>query len=173
MARLRHRKARLVRKVRCPNYTGFFIDLSNTPQSLNPQGLQPHFQNRSYPLIINTRKNTPKIPIFLPLFRCLFLIFHPSQFVMIFSNARFRVSHSRNKNQVVALLGFSRLGFLWELVIREERFWNFYCGVVTRRHSFGFSRNNMKGALYHWRNPMGAERQKGKFLIFRFWRCPS
>ena len=44
----------------------------------------------------------------------------------------------------------------------------FYCGVVTRRHSFGFSRNNMKGALYHWRNPMGAERQKGKFLIFRF-----
>ena len=47
----------------------------------------------------------------------------------------------------------------------------FYCGVVTRRHSFGFSRNNMKGALYHWRNPMGAEHKKGKFLIFRFWRC--
>ena len=46
----------------------------------------------------------------------------------------------------------------------------FYCGVVTRRHSFGFSLNNMKGALYHWRNPMGAE-HKGKFLIFRFWRC--
>ena len=35
------------------------------------------------------------------------------------------------KNRVVALLGFSRLGFLWELVIREERFWNFYGGVVT------------------------------------------
>ena len=87
---------------------------------------------------------------------------------MIFSNARFRVSHSRNKNRVVALLGFSRLGFLWELVIREERFWNFYCGVVTRRHSFGFSRNNMKGALYHWRNPMGAERQKGKIFNFSF-----
>ncbi|MCW8711227.1 hypothetical protein OQH04_18835, partial [Acinetobacter baumannii] len=82
--------------------------------------------------------------------------------------ARFRVSHSRNKNRVVALLGFSRLGFLWELVIREERFWNFYCGVVTRRHSFGFSRNNMKGALYHWRNPMGAERQKGKIFNFSF-----
>ena len=63
---------------------------------------------------------------------------------------------------------FSRLGFLWELVIREERFWNFYGGVVTRRHSFGFSRNNMKGALYHWRNPMGAERQKGKFQFFVF-----
>ena len=82
---------------------------------------------------------------------------------MIFSNARFRVSHSRNKNRVVALLGFSRLGFLWELVIREERFWNFYCGVVTRRHSFGFSRNNMKGALYHWRNPMGAEQKRENF----------
>ena len=67
-----------------------------------------------------------------------------------------------------SLCSVFRLGFLWELVIREERFWNFYCGVVTRRHSFGFSRNNMKGALYHWRNPMGAERQKGKFLIFRF-----
>ena len=90
---------------------------------------------------------------------------------MIFSNARFRVSHSRNKNRVVALLGFSRLGFLWELVIREERFWNFYCGVVTRRHSFGFSRNNMKGALYHWRNQWVRNAKKGKFLIFRFWRC--
>ena len=43
----------------------------------------------------------------------------------------------------------------------------FYCGVVTRRHSFGFSRNNMKGALYHWRNPMGAE-QKGKIFNFSF-----
>ena len=87
---------------------------------------------------------------------------------MIFSNARLLVSHSRNKNQVVALLGFSRLGFLWELVIREERFWNFYCGVVTRRHSFGFSRNNMKGALYHWRNQWVRIYKKGKFLIFRF-----
>ena len=85
---------------------GLFIDLSNTPQSLNPQGLQPHFQNRSYPLIINTRKNTPKIPIFAPFQMPFFLIFTPSQFVMIFSNARFRVSHSRNKNRVVALLGF-------------------------------------------------------------------
>ena len=169
MARLRHRKARLVRKVRCPNYTGFFIDLSNTPQSLNPQGLQPHFQNRSYPLIINTRKNTPKIPIFAPFSDAFFFDFSPlANSWWFFSNARFRVSHSRNKNRVVALLGFSRLGFLWELVIREERFWNFYCGVVTRRHSFGFSRNNMKGALYHWRNPMGAERQKGKIFNFSF-----
>ena len=64
---------------------------------------------------------------------------------------------------------FSRLGFLWELVIREERFWNFYCGVVTRRHSFGFSRNNMKGAL-PLEKSMGAERQKGKIFNFRFWR---
>ena len=87
---------------------------------------------------------------------------------MIFSNARFRVSHSRNKNRVVALLGFSRLGFLWELVIREERFWNFYCGVVTRRHSFGFSRNNMKGALYHWRNQWVRNAKKGKIFNFSF-----
>ena len=48
----------------------------------------------------------------------------------------------------------------------------FYCGVVTRRHSFGFSRNNMKGALYHWRNQWVRNfPKKGKFLIFRFWRC--
>ena len=147
---------------------GLFIDLSNTPQSLNPQGLQPHFQNRSYPLIINTRKNTPKIPIFAPFSDAFFWFFTLANSWWFFSNARFRVSHSRNKNRVVALLGFSRLGFLWELVIREERFWNFYCGVVTRRHSFGFSRNNMKGALYHWRNPMGAERQKGKIFNFSF-----
>ena len=90
---------------------------------------------------------------------------------MIFSNARFRVSHSRNKNRVVALLGFSRLGFLWELVIREERFWNFYCGVVTRRHSFGFSRNNMKGALYHWRNQWVRNAKKKENFNFSFWRC--
>ena len=88
---------------------------------------------------------------------------------MIFSNARLRVSHSRNKNRVVAAR-FSRLGFLWELVIRKKGFGILF-GVVTRRHSFGFSRNNMKGALYHWRNPMGAERQKGKIFNFSFWRC--
>ena len=117
---------------------GLFIDLSNTPQSLNPQGLQPHFQNRSYPLIINTRKKHPKNPHFCPLFRCLFLIFHPSQFVMIFSNARFRVSHSRNKNRVVALLGFSRLGFLWELVIRKKGFGIFIVvsSLVDTRSAF-------------------------------------
>ena len=45
-----------------------------------------------------------------------------------------------------------RLEFLWELVIREGRFWNFYGGVVTRRHSFGFF----------------GKRQKWKILIFRF-----
>ena len=39
------------------------------------------------------------------------------------------------------------------------------------RHSFGFSRNNMKGALLPLEKSMSAERQKGKFLIFRFWRC--
>ena len=63
---------------------------------------------------------------------------------------------------------FSRLGFLWELVIREERFWNFYGGVVTRRHSFGFSRNNMKGAFYHWRNQWVRNAKKGKFQFFVF-----
>lgn len=52
------------------------------------------------------------------------------------------------------MLGFSRLGFLWELVIREERFWNFYGGVVARRHSLGFFQ----------------KRQKWKILIFRFCR---
>ena len=138
MARLRHRKARLVRKVRCPNYTGFLLTCQIPPQSLNPQGLQPHFQNRSYPLIINTRKNTPKIPILPPFQMPFFLIFHPSQFVMIFSNARFRVSHSRNKNRVVALLGFSRLGFLWELVIRKKGFGIFIVvsSLVDTRSAF-------------------------------------
>ena len=50
--------------------------------------------------------------------------------------------------------------------VLEFLLWGRHC-----RHSFGFSRNNMKGALYHWRNPMGAERQKGKIFNFRFWRC--
>ena len=67
-------------------------------------------------VILNNKykEKHPKNPHFLPPFQMpFFLIFTPSQFVMIFSNARFRVSHSRNKNRVVALLGFSRLGFLW------------------------------------------------------------
>ena len=134
---------------------GLFIDLSNTPQSLNPQGLQPHFQNRSYPLIINTRKNTPKIPI-LPLFRCLFFWFFTlANSWWFFSNARFRVSHSKQKSGR-RFARFFRLGFLWELVIRERKVLEFYCGVVTRRHSFGFSRNNMKGALLPLEKSMGA-----------------
>ena len=44
----------------------------------------------------------------------------------------------------------------------------FYCGVVTRRHSFGFSRNNMKGALYHWRNQWVRNAKKGKIFNFSF-----
>ena len=43
----------------------------------------------------------------------------------------------------------------------------FYCGVVTRRHSFGFSRNNMKGALYHWRNQW-VRNAKRKIFNFSF-----
>ena len=85
---------------------GLFIDLSNTPQSLNPQGLQPHFQNQKLSLNNKYKEKHPKNPHFLPPFQMPFFDFHPSQFVMIFSNARFRVSHSRNKNRVVALLGF-------------------------------------------------------------------
>ena len=50
--------------------------------------------------------------------------------------------------------------------VLEFLLWGRHC-----RHSFGFSRNNMKGALYHWRNPMVRNAKKGKFLIFRFWRC--
>ena len=54
------------------------------------------------------------------------------------------------------------LEFLW---------WGRHC-----RHSFGFSRNNMKGALYQTLKSFrflvwGAKRQKGKILIFRFCRC--
>ena len=50
--------------------------------------------------------------------------------------------------------------------VLEFLLWGRHC-----RHSFGFSRNNMKGALYHWRNPIVRNAKKGKFLIFRFWRC--
>ena len=50
--------------------------------------------------------------------------------------------------------------------VLEFLLWGRHC-----RHSFGFSRNNMKGALYHWRNLMVWNAKKGKFLIFRFWRC--
>ena len=50
--------------------------------------------------------------------------------------------------------------------VLEFLLWGRHC-----RHSFGFSRNNMKGALYHWRNPLVRNAKKGKFLIFRFWRC--
>ena len=68
-----------------------------------------------------------------------------------------------------SLCSVFRLGFLWELVIREERFWNFYCGVVlVDTRSTSFFRNNMKGAL-SLEKSMGAEHpKKGKFLIFVF-----
>ena len=45
----------------------------------------------------------------------------------------------------------------------------FYGGVVTRRHSFGFSRNNMKGALNHWENLNECEPPKmGNFQFSNF-----
>jgi hypothetical protein len=75
------------------------------------------------------------------------------------------------QNRVVALLGFSRLGFMGACnqgrKVLEFLLWGRHC-----RHSFSFSRNNMKGAHFtigeiQWvRNA-----KKGKFLIFRFWRC--
>ena len=46
--------------------------------------------------------------------------------------------------------------------VLEFLLWGRHC-----RHSFGFSRNNMKGALTIGETN-GAERQKGKFLIFSF-----
>ena len=49
---------------------------------------------------------------------------------------------------------FFPLRIFMELVIREERFWNFYGGIVARRHSLGFFQ----------------KRQKWKILIFRFCR---
>ena len=36
------------------------------------------------------------------------------------------------------------------------------------RHSFGFSRNNMKGALYHWRNPIKSGTPKRENFNFSF-----
>jgi len=38
----------------------------------------------------------------------------------------------------------SRLKVQGELVIREGRFWNFYSGVVARRHSLGYWREETK-----------------------------
>ena len=49
------------------------------------------------------------------------------------------------QNRVVASLGFSRLEFLWELVIREGRFWNFYGGVVTVDTRSVFFKNGKNG----------------------------
>ena len=54
---------------------------------------------------------------------------------------------------------------------QEERFWNFYCGVVTRRHSFGFSRNNMKAHFTIGEINGCGTPKKGKIFNFRFWRC--
>ena len=50
--------------------------------------------------------------------------------------------------------------------VLEFLLWGRHC-----RHSFGFSRNNMKGVLFTIGETNEVERQKGKFLIFRFWRC--
>ena len=47
--------------------------------------------------------------------------------------------------------------------VLEFLLWGRHC-----RHSFGFSRNNMKGALYHWRNPMGCGTPKRENFNFSF-----
>ena len=49
--------------------------------------------------------------------------------------------------------------------VLEFLLWGRHC-----RHSFafGFSRNNMKGALYHWRNLMVWNAKKGKIFNFSF-----
>ena len=131
--------------------------------------LRPLFWKSELSLNNKYKEKHPQKSLFLPSFQMPFFDFSPlANSWWFFSNARFRVSHSRNKNRVVALLGFSRLGFLWELVIREERFWNFYGGVVTRRHSFGFSRNNMKGALSYWKKSNGCETPKRENFQFFF-----
>ena len=137
MARLRHRKARLVRKVRCPNYTGFFIDLSNTPQSLNPQGLQPHFQNRSYPLIINTRK-TPQNPHFCPLSDAFF------DFSPLATRDDFSVMHAsafliRETKSGRRFARFFPLRIFMGACNQGRKVLEFLLWCRHCRHSFGFS----------------------------------
>ena len=56
---------------------GLFIDLSNTPQSLNPQGLQPHFQKSKLSLNNKYKEKHPKIPIFAPFQMPFFFDFSP------------------------------------------------------------------------------------------------
>ena len=146
---------------------GLFIDLSNTPQSLNPQGLQPHFQNRSYPLIINTRKNTPKIPI-LPPFQMPFFWFFTlanSWWFSVMHASAFLIRETKIRSSLCSVFP---LRIFMGACNQEERFWNFYCGVVTRRHSFGFSRNNMKGAHFTIGEIQWVRNIKRKILIFRF-----
>ena len=158
MARLRHRKALFSLLGRTSNFTGFFFEnqlTCKTPSKPYTARARTPFHKSEISLNNKYKEKPPQKSPFLPPFQMPFFDFSPlANSWWFFSNARFRVSHSRNKNRVVALLGFSRLGFLWELVIREERFWNFYGGVVTRRHSLGFFQ----------------KRQKWKILIFRFCR---
>ena len=151
MARLRHRKARLVRKVRCPNYTGFLLTCQIPPQSLNPQGLQPHFQNRSYPLIINTRKTPQKSP-FLPPFQMPFLIFHPQPIRDDFSVMHASAFLIRETKSGRRFARFFPLRIFMGACNQGRKVLEFLLWCRHCRHSFGFSRNNMKGALYHWRN---------------------
>ena len=116
--------------VRYPLIYGLFIVLSNTIQSHATQGIELYFKNQRYPLIINTRKTTPRNSIFLLKF-------------LLFSLA---------SSRPFGTLGFYRFWFLWEPVIREERFLIFMVGsslVDTRSVIFG-------------------KQQKGKILIFRF-----
>ena len=110
MARLRHRKALFSLLGRTSNFAAFFENqlTCKTPSKPYTARARTPFHKSEISLNNKYKEKPLKIPIFAP-FSDAFLIFHPSKFVMIFSNARFRVSHLRNKNQVVALLGFFSL----------------------------------------------------------------
>ena len=159
MARLRHRKARLVRKVRCPNYTGFLLTCQIPLKALTHKGYN-HISKSKLSLNNKYKEKHPKNPHFCPPFQMPFFDFSPLANSWWFSVMHASAFLIRETKIGSSLCSVFPLRIFMGACNQEERFWNFYCGVVTRRHSFGFSRNNMKGALYHWRNPMGAEHKK-------------
>ena len=144
----------------------FLIDLSNTLKALTHKGYNHIFKievihNNKY------REKHPKNPHFCPLFRCPFFDFHlaNSWWFSVMHASAFLIRETKIGSSLCSVFP---LRIFMGACNQGRKVLEFYCGVVTRRHSFGFSRNNMKGAL-PLEKSMGAEViKKEKFLIFRF-----
>ena len=153
MARLRHRKALIFWKVSTSKLYGLFywpVKYPSKPRHIRATTL---FSKSELSLNNKYKENTPKNPHFYPLFRCLFFDFSPlANSWWFFSNVHASAFLIRETKSGRRFARFFPLRIFMGACNQGRKVLEFLLWGRHCRHSFGFSRNNMKGALYHWRN---------------------